>query len=388
MQEQDSLNYYPPTPAQLDRTEFRHYYNALSHFFENSLLHNGFNGALLVAKNGAIIYERYSGLIDLRKKDSITASTPFHVASASKPLTAIAILRMAQENKLSLDDSITKFFPGLPYPGITVKMLLNHRSGLPNYVYFVPGSDWDITKNVTNNDVLNLLYTAQPPRSYPPGKHFSYSNTNYVLLALIIEKVSGEKFPEYMKKNIFDLLQMRNTFVFTPADSSRATPSFNYNRRYYPNDFLDETYGDKNVYTTPRDLLKFDQALYTDQFISKPMLDSAFTPYSNERRSIHNYGLGWHLLMLPNGKKVIYHYGRWHGFNAAFARLTDEKATIIILGNKYSGNIYNSARLCYEIFGDYGMGKHNDDEDDDNTPAIKKSTSAKTTKTKPAVHKH
>ncbi|MBK5272013.1 MAG: beta-lactamase family protein, partial [Bacteroidia bacterium] len=347
----------------MDKTEFRYYYKKLNNFFEASLLNSGFNGGLLVAKNGAIIYERYSGLADLRKKDSITASTPFHVASSGKPFTAMAILRMVQENKLSLDDSLSKFFPGLPYPGITVKMLLNHRSGLPNYVYFVPNSDWDKNKNVTNNDVLNMLYTDQPTRSYPPGRRYSYSNTNFVLLALIIEKISGEKFPEYMKKNIFDPLQMRNTFVFTPSDSERATPSFNYNRSYYQNDFLDETYGDKNLYTTPRDLLKFDQALYTDQFIGKPLLDSAFTPFSNETKSIHNYGLGWHLLMMPDGKTVVYHYGRWHGFNAAFARLINEKATIIILGNKFSKNIYNAARLCYEIFGDYGMNKPNEEDE-------------------------
>jgi len=342
---------------------------------------------VLVAKDGAIIYERYSGLVDLRKNDSVTASTPFHVASTGKPFTAMAILRMAQENKLSLDDSLSKFFPGLPYPGITVNMLLSHRSGLPNYVYFVPNSDWDKNKKATNNDVLNMLYTEQPPRSYPPGKRFSYSNTNYVLLALIIEKISGEKFPEYMKKNIFDPLEMRNTFVFTPGDSDRATPSFNYNRSYYPNDFLDETYGDKNVYTTPRDLLKFDQALYTEQFLNRAMLDSAFTPYSNERRSIHNYGLGWHLLMLPNGKKVIYHNGRWHGFNAAFARLTDEKATIIILGNKFSKNIYNTARLCYEIFGNYGMSKPDDEDDDDNSPVNKNAAPVKAKSKKTAVRK-
>lgn len=316
----------------------------------------------------------------------MTPSTAFHVASTSKPITAIAILRMVQEKKLSLNDSLSKFFPDLAYPGITIEMLLNHRSGLPNYVYFISNSDWDKTKNVTNNDVLKLLYTAQPKRSYPAGTRFNYCNTNYVLLALIIEKISGEKFPAYMKKNIFDPLQMTNTFVFTSADSARATPSFYFNRSYYQNDFLDETYGDKNVYTTARDLLKFDQALYTDQVISKALLDSAFTPYSFERKSIHNYGLGWHLLLLPNGKKVIYHFGRWHGFNAAFARLTDEKVTIIITGNKFTYNIYNTAHKCYDIFGDYGQGLKSDEEDAEGLPDSIKKTLPGSTKKKPGRH--
>ena len=344
------------------------------------MLSKGFNGGILIAKNGSIIYEKYTGLADLRKNDSVTASTPFHVASTSKPIIAMAILRMVQEKKLSLDDSISKFFPGLPYPGITVKMLLNHRSGLPNYVYFIPNSDWDKKKNVSNEDMLQFLYIQQPPKSFTAGTRYNYSNTNYVLLAMIIEKITNEKFPAYMKKNIFDPLQMTNTFVFTPADSSRAIPSFNYDKSYYQNDFLDETYGDKNIYTTPRDLLKFDQILYTDQFISKALLDSAFTPYSFERKSMHNYGLGWHLLLLANGKKIIYHFGRWHGFNAAYARLIDEKVTIIIFGNKFSRNIYFTAVKCYDIFGKYGSDSSKTEDDIDEDSVINNTLPAKINK--------
>jgi hypothetical protein len=103
------------------------------------------------------------------------------------------------------------------------------------------------------------------------------------------------------------------------------------------------------------------------------MLDSAFTPYSNERPSIHNYGLGFRMLNLRNGKKVIYHFGRWHGFNAAFARLIDEKATIIILGNKFNRNIYSVAHKVYDIFGDYGQDKSNDDgEENENKLSLMK----------------
>lgn len=345
---------------------------------------------MLIAKNGAVLYEKYIGLVDLRKKDSITAATTFHIASTSKTFTAMAILRMVQENKLSLNDTITKFFPGLPYPGITVKMLLNHRSGLPNYVYFVPNSKWDKKKIAVNSDVLHILYSEQPKRSFPPGTHFSYSNTNFVLLALIIEKISGELFPQYMKKHIFDPLHMESTHIFSLADTVAPTPSFNGNGSYFQNDFLEGTYGDKNVYTTPRDLLKWDQALYTDQFIGKALLDSAFAGYSFEKKSVHNYGLGWRLLLLPNGKKVVYHFGRWHGFNAAFARLTDEKATIIILGNRFTRNIYNTAHLCYDIFGDYLQGKNKEEEETDNAESTAKEKAAGPAVKAPAskVEKH
>lgn len=364
--QEDSLEYYPPTPAPLAKDEFRRYHRIVSSYFDSMLLKRNFNGSILVAKDGAIVYEKYQGRVDLRKEAPITDSTPLHIASTSKTFTGVATLRLVQENKISLDDTLGKFFPALPYPGITVKMLLNHRSGLPNYVYFMPNSKWDKKVYVTNQDMLNFLYTEKPRRSFSPGTRFSYSNTNYVLLAMIIEKITGKSFPEYMKTKYFTPLQMTHTYIFTPADSATATPSFNYNSSFWENDFLEYTYGDKNIYTTPRDLLKWDQALYTDQLLSHSLLDSAFTPYSMETKSIHNYGLGFRMLMIPNGKKVIYHFGRWHGFNAAFSRLTDEKVTIIVLGNRFSSGIYNTARLSYDLFGDYDQN-HNRHEDESET---------------------
>ena len=246
--EEDSLDYYPPTPAALPKAEFRKYHRELSSFFQEKLLNRGFNGSILIAKDGNIVYEKYAGKIDLRKPDALTDSTALHVASVGKTFTAVAVLRMVQDNKIGLNDSLTKFFPGLPYPGITVKMLLNHRSGLPNYVYFIPNSKWDKKTYATNEDVLNFLYNERPKKSFTAGTRFTYSNTNYVLLAMIIEKVSGQSFPEYMRDNIFRPLQMNHTYVFTLADSLTATPSFAHNSSYWQNDFLEATYGDKNIY--------------------------------------------------------------------------------------------------------------------------------------------
>ena len=368
----DSLQYYPPTPAILSKQEFRQYYRELSVFFDSILLNTGFNGSILVARDGAIIYENYHGFADLRKKDPLTDSTSLHIASTSKPFTATAILRLVQEGKLSLNDSVARFFPDFPYPGITIKMLLNHRSGLPNYLYFMSDGDWDKKKYALNQDVLDYLITKKPNKSYTPDKHFSYCNTNYVLLALIIEKISGKSFPDYMQQKFFGPIGMNHTYVFTLKDTLTATPSFTNNGTYWNFDFLDGTYGDKNIYTTPRDLLKWDQALYTDQLISNALLDSAFSGYSNERPSVHNYGLGWRLQFMPNGKKIVYHFGKWHGSNAAFARLTDEKATIIILGNKFTRNIYNAAHYCYDIFGNYHQRPGDEDEETDSISLDKK----------------
>ena len=354
---------YAPPLKKLTSEEFNHYSQIASEFFAKHLLRSNFNGEILIAKNGNIVYEKYVGYADLRKKDSLTEHTPLHIASVSKTFTAMAILQLVQEKKLSLEDSLTKFFPGLPYPGITIKMLLSHRSGLPNYVHFIPNSKWNEDSMVMNNDVVDFLYNKQPAKSSPAGKAFSYSNTNFVLLAMIVEKISGQPFPEYMKQNIFDPLQMKDTYIFTLADSIRETPTFNYDGSFWQHDFLEGTYGDKNVYTTARDLLKWDQALYTDSLINRGLLDSAFTPYSFEHRSTHNYGLGWRLLIKPGQPKIIYHFGRWHGCNAAFARLTADSATIIILGNRYNRNIYTSAHDAYSLFGSYEQFQNGDEEE-------------------------
>ena len=244
---------------------------------------------------------------------------------------------------------------------------MNHRSGLPNYIYFLDADKTYKNEYVTNTDVLDYLVTKKPNRSFRPDSRFSYSNTNFVLLALIIEKVSGKPFGDFMKEKIFDPLQMKDTYVYSLADTATAVPSFNYNNSHWQNDKMEGTVGDKNIYSTPRDLLKWDQALYTEQFLRKTLLDSAFTPYSLERPSIHNYGLGWRMLLIPNGKKVIYHFGRWHGFNAAFARLIDEKVTIIILGNKFNRSIYSTASKAYDIFGDYDQRRIGGDDEEETT---------------------
>lgn len=392
------MQYYPMTPQKMEQQEFRQYYRRLSEFFDTSLLRSGFNGGVLVAKNGNILYEKYSGKVDIRKSDSITASTSFHIASTSKTFTGIATLRLVQEGKLSLSDTINKFFPGFPYTGITVKMLLNHRSGLPNYLYFMSNNKWGILPDgkwnkqmATNRDMLNMLIEKKPNVTGRPDGKFTYSNTNYALLALIIEEVTGKSYPVYMKEKFFIPLQMNNTFVFTLKDTLTATPSFTTTGTYWNNDFLDATYGDKNIYSTPQDLLKWDQALYTNQVLEQSWLDSAFKAYSFEKPGIHNYGLGWRLQLLPNGKKVIYHFGKWHGNNAAFARLPDEKATVIILGNRFNRNIYNAAHLCYDIFGDYMQRRQTETDDSpestDKTPPAATKESKKTTSTKPATKK-
>jgi CubicO group peptidase (beta-lactamase class C family) len=351
------------TPPPLDPAVAKKHHDLVSEFVDRNLSARYFSGGILVAKNGIPVYERYTGFANPKTKDSITAESPLQVASTGKTLTAAAILKLVQEGKMNLEDPVTKYFPEFPYTEVNVKMLLNHRSGLPNYLYYMEKMGWNRNVAATNQDVLRTLIEWKPPQAYIPGKRYNYCNTNYVILALIIEKVSGVLYPQYMKENFFVPLQMNNTFVKTQQDSATVLYSYQHNGALWRPDFSDGPYGDKNIYSTCRDLLKWDQALYDGRLIKPALLDSAFKPYSHEKPGIKNYGLGWHLMMLPNNKKVIFHNGRWHGFNSAFARLTDEHITIIITGNKMNMGVYQVSKKMYNLFGPYD-GRSDDTSED------------------------
>lgn len=359
---------YPAATSSLTPSELRHYKTVVNNFFDSMLGRGHFNGSILVAKNGEIIYEQYAGFRNPRlKKDSITPSTSFHLASVSKTITGMAILKLAEEGKLNIEDSVSKYLTGFPCTGVTIKTLLNHRSGLPNYVHYMEKLGWDKKRIITNKDVLDFIIERHADIQIgPPDRRFSYSNTNYALLALIIEKASGQFYGDYLRQTFFDPLGMKDTYVFMPADSAKSLPSFFYNGREYAFDFLDLVYGDKNIYSTVRDLLKWDQALHNGQLFKKETLNAAYAGYSFERPGINNYGLGWRMFLLRNGKKFIYHNGWWHGNRTAFYRLLDENVTIIALSNNDSKKVYSSKKLA-DVFGNYFKNKEELSESDNST---------------------
>ena len=348
----DSVSYVEATSGNVNPEDMRRYTAAINTFYDKYLSKTGFNGAMLVAKNGQIIFEKYHGYFNLQKKDSLTEHSAFHLASVSKTFTAMATLKLAEQGKLTLDDDVKLYFPNFPYNDITIRMLLSHRSGLPNYLYFMQELGWDIKQYCDNNDVLNYLIKFQPALTSRPNTHFTYCNTNYALLGLIIEKVSGKTYAEFLRHNFFTPLKMNDTYVFSLSDSQKAMPSFDWRGRREGLTFLDKGFGDKNIYSTARDLLKWDQALYNNQLFSAKTLEEAFIPYSNEKPGIKNYGFGWRMNIYPNGKKIIFHAGWWHGNNTMLMRLVQDSATIIILGNKYDRNVYQAKRMA-NIFSPY-----------------------------------
>ena len=342
----DTLVYTPPSPGYIPKADFDRYYNEVKDFYYKDFIARGFNGAILVAKKGRVIFEDYHGFFNLQKKDSLTPASAFHLASVSKTFTAMAVLKLAELGRLSLNNDVKKYFPAFPYDNITVKLLLSHRSSLPNYIYFMQKLGWNPKQYCSNEDMLSYLEKFKPPLQGTPGTHFTYCNTNYALLGLIIEKVSGKRYADFLQEYFFTPLNMTNTYVFTMADSAKAMPSYNWRGRQEGLTFLDTGFGDKNIYSTPEDLLKWDQALYTNEVFKSQTLDEAYTPYSNEKPGVRNYGYGWRMNVYPDGKKIIYHNGWWHGSNTVFIRMIQDSVTIIVLGNKYNRAIYDAKKMA------------------------------------------
>jgi CubicO group peptidase (beta-lactamase class C family) len=220
---------------------------------------------------------------------------------------------------------------------------------------------WDKKKTVYNQDILDFIIAKKDKLDIGrPDRGFSYSNTNYALLALIVEKLSGKQFNQYLQETFFTPLQMTNTFVFSMDKKDQVMPSYNWKNQQEAVTFLDAVVGDKNVYSTPRDLLKWDLGLTYGKLFKQATLDSAYIGYSNEKRGIKNYGLGWRMYDYPNGKKIIYHNGWWHGNNTVFTRLVQDSATVIVLGNKYNRRIYDAKKM-YGAFGGYSLTADGDE---------------------------
>lgn len=343
-----------PKPSPISKAERERIYNAAELWWDATLKHSVFNGGLLVAKGGNIIFEKYKGSQPLGGKDSVDKNTPFHIASVTKTFTAMAILKLMEEGKLKLEDSVAKYLPEFNYPGVTIKTLLNHRSGIPNYVYVMDKMAIPVNGYFTNRDVLNVLVANKAilPPAAPPDSRFSYNNSNFVILALIIEKVTGVSYAKYMREHIFIPFGLKNTFVFNIADSLKSGKNYDWRGREIANNSLDAIYGDKNIYSTVKDLYRWDRALSYGLYLKKETLDAAYTPYSNEKPGIKNYGLGWRMDIFPDGKKLVFHTGWWHGNNALLLRLIPEDATIIVLNNRFTRLSYQAKWLA-NIFGQY-----------------------------------
>ncbi len=350
----DSFNL--PAPKPLSAAEATVIKTRGEVWYEKYIAKSNFNGSIMLVKGGNVVFEKLK-TTNNKNEAPINEHTAFHLASVSKTFTAMSVVRLAQQGKLNLNDEVSKYFPNFNYPGVTIKTLLNHRSGLPNYLYFMERMWPDKKKFIKNQDILDYLINKKDSLDNigKPDTRFSYCNTNYALLALLIEKVTNMSYPEYIKKTIFKPLHMDDSFVYVPEDSATVLLSYDSRNRAIPLNYLDDVYGDKNIYSTTHDLMQWDRLLRTNLFVSDSNRQAAFSPYSNERPGIKNYGFGWHLNIYPDGKKLVFHNGWWHGNTSAFIRLIDEDVTIIALNNHMSYVTYKSkllANIFYPYFGE------------------------------------
>ncbi len=351
--------------------EIKAYGDSIGYYLDTLLNSAGFSGGMLVAKNGTILYEHYQGYSDAGQQTAITDSTPFHVASTSKTFTSHAVLQLIQQGKIHLEDSLEQIFPGFPYQGITIGHLLSHISGLQNYAYFFPKFGWNKKQIATNDDVLEFMISKKPPLTRPVGSKFEYCNTNFVLLALIVEKFSGQSFPDYVAEHILKPAGMKHTFIFSIKDTARYTPSFKANKSIYNFDYLDAIYGDKNVYTTCRDLMQYDDAIRSHILLDSATYEMAWKPRQRDthyRDTTEYYGLGWRLKVWPNGNKIVYHNGWWHGNNSIFQRVYQDTAVIIVTGNVFNQRIYHAPHVANYLRPYYErMNLRGDDREEDST---------------------
>lgn len=296
--------------------------------------------SVLVAQDGKVLYRKAFGLANLEERTPITTATNFRLASVTKQFTATAVLLLAERGKLSLDDPLTRFFPGFATAAHRVKVrhLLGHTSGLPDYEDLIPPGT---TVPLKDKDVLDLV-GRQDRLYFAPGSQFRYSNTGYALLALIVEKISGRSFAQFLEENIFDPLGMAGTVAYEEGISKVERRAYGYSEKDGRFERTDQSLtssvlGDGGIYSSVEDLWLWDQALYGTRLLPAETLAMAFqagTPTSDQPGS--GYGYGWYVASHGGhrGTRKVWHYGETLGFSTYLARYPDKRLTIIMLTNR------------------------------------------------------
>ncbi len=307
----------------------------------------GFNGVVLYAEKGRIIFKKAYGYRNVRRRrHPLQTDDAFQLASGSKMFSAMAIMILKHEGKVNYDTDIRRYLPGFPYPGVTLRLLMNHRSGLPRYMSLAQ-KEWKNKRKPMDNDaMLHLLETYHPDRYFAPNTGFHYCNTNYALLANIVEAVTGMHFEDFIKQKIFKPLRMDSSFVYNmrglkrvPLYIEKGVPGYyrkGWRWREMTDDYLNAVLGDKNVYCSVEDLYKFDRSLDEFTLLPDSVIREAFVPGSPHYWRRHdNYGFGWRIR--GSIDSTVYHFGWWKGFRSFNIRDMKHHKTLIVLTNTDRG---------------------------------------------------
>jgi CubicO group peptidase (beta-lactamase class C family) len=337
---------------------------ALNTYFSTLSQNGDFNGNVLVAENGKIIYEKSFGYADYSAKRLNTATTSFPVASVTKTMTATAILQLQEKGKLSINDRYSKYFRNFPYPSVTIRQLLSHTSRLPSTAFYRMLDSMQLAKKdtfYTNADVIPALIALKQPlpaRSEEGGRSaFAYSNLNYYLLALLVEKLTGMPYGAYLKKHIFIPAGMENTslseFYFGMDKNLCREQRYRYLYDNAPEridtvaEFASvfDVYnfkGHGDVVSTLKDLLKYDEALYNGTLLKQSSLQQAYQPLVPGTAANSGYGLGWSIGQDSTKGKLIFHHGGGIGIEVMFVRNISKRQTIILFDNMKNPAFYTA----------------------------------------------
>lgn len=268
-----------------------------------------FNGAILVAKGGKVLYDQAMGFADFPQGQPLGTGSVFYLASLSKQFTAMGIMMLKEQKKISYDQTLEPCFPELPPDAqkITVRNLLNHTSGLADY--FDAGGF--VQHGLTNQDVYRWL-TSQP-LNFEPGSEYRYSNSGYLLLSLLIEKISNQPFSTYMRENMFEPVGMVNTLVFDNPSTEIDGLAKGYDENKAPAGYSILTSGDGGIFSTTHDLFAWDRALYDNSLVSETTLDEALSATKLDDGTDSNYGFGWNIVEGGDGQ-IAYHTGELDGY--------------------------------------------------------------------------
>ncbi|MGK0446897.1 MAG: CubicO group peptidase (beta-lactamase class C family) [Polaribacter sp.] len=294
-----------------------------------------FHGAILVAKKEKIVYQNQIGIADFKKKTLLNKESVFQLASVSKQFTAAAIMLLNERNQIKLTDTVNTYFPDFPYKAVTIKNLLNHTAGLPKY-FWIAEHKWQQKSAPSNTEMMELLTSSKVDRFFKPGHNFDYSNTGYFVLASIVEKVSGTSFSSFLKKNIFEPLQMKHSYVYSFENDSIRKNQLDGYRLYrgwrhlkIPSTVNDAIVGDKNVYTTVEDLFKWTKGLNSGSFLTEESLALMYSKGENVYGRKVPYGFGFRID--TKGENSIYHYGKWNGFSTGLTTYLEDNLVVIVL---------------------------------------------------------
>ena len=329
--------------------------NLLNYCYENEL----FNGTVLVASSDEIIYQNAFGFTNYDCKTPLKLNSVFGLASVSKTFTSVAIMMLKEEGKLQYKDKLSKYFPDYPNADkITIWNLLTHTSGVANYLAYdgfrVEGHPGDFIDGITNQKAYEYLKTIDTLR-FIPGDKFKYSNGGYLLLSLVVEKASGKLFHEFMQNEIFNPLKMENTYVISKPDLHITNRAYGFTNYKNSDDDNLLTTGGGGIFSTVKDLLKWDKALSSESLISKQTLSKAFeVTVLNDGSLSHNitdstngYGMGW-VFRITKSNNIVFHDGGLNACVSMFYRDLGRDYTIIILSNKGSTNRNHSIYTIHD----------------------------------------